>query len=318
MGDQESNPIPQPAVCLLFRDRSPGRIRGEDAPNRIRSGIFITEKLYSSEFTAWLPGSIANRNRALASPGVPSMAACIRNVYIDAGANWCNTLQLHDAFPRAAEMSRSSGSSSQSNEHRAIPHPAVGWLVYAFEASPIIASHAEACTRALNVGSPLPSAPVPMTGNSGYLWAAGPTYNCTSNTEERYRCILSKVDPELKRLRADPDLASPHLLTSRMAAAATACPASSQSRVYTLMPAAVGAHDGNVTLVGSRESLLHGGLMAPGASRVATAAARSMRLDRHSVPVVDIIDWLRRSFRRSDFVLLKLDVRIHGRHIRLI
>lgn len=181
------------------------------------------------------------------------------------------------------------------------------WLVYAFEASPLIAVHVERCAKELSAGrSTPPRVPnLPMTGSSKQAWDAGPAFNCTMMTEERFRCIEAAAAAALSALRADPRLQDPALLRGRLDAARHTC-APAYSR-YTLLPAAVGDRDnGSLVLYGSRGQLLRGGLMSP-----SPRAQRDRTLTRYrhpSVPTVDLVGWIVRSFTRDDFVVMKLDV----------
>ena len=73
-----------------------------------------------------------------------------RSIYIDLGVNWCNTLQLYQRVPVARE--------------RGGP-----WLVFGFEAAPLIVPHAQLCVDELSAGRSLPSSPVPPAGSSAEL-----------------------------------------------------------------------------------------------------------------------------------------------------
>ena len=50
--------------------------------------------------------------------------------------------------------------------------------------------------------------------------------------------------------------------------------------------------------------LLLGGLLTPSKNNV----ARALRKKRQTVAAIDLVTWIRESFRESDFILLKLDV----------
>lgn len=76
-----------------------------------------------------------------------TLAGCgPRNMYVDLGASWCNTLQLHTQLEEAAARSGP-------------------WMVFAFEAAPLIAPYLESCAVELAAGRPIPPAPVPPTGS---------------------------------------------------------------------------------------------------------------------------------------------------------
>ena len=76
-----------------------------------------------------------------------------RNIYIDLGVNWCNTLELHR---RVAPW--------KSREP---------WLVLGWEAAPLILPYAERCMRRLELGRQLPTPTIPLAGSSIELfWSA--------------------------------------------------------------------------------------------------------------------------------------------------
>ena len=240
---------------------------------------------------------------------VPSRSApaCLepRNVYIDAGVNWCNTLQLFQQVPEARQ------------------HLAEPWLVFGFEASPRIAPFADRCTHALSAGEPLPAPPIPPAGSSRELSRYAAAHNCSmrhlglrersEHDRKVYRrqrlvpCMLSALERRLARLVPDPRLSSnATLLAERLALGRTRCappPATLPVRSeYVLLPAAVGRRDGSMSINDGPEFMLTGG-----ATHQAPNSARR-RVERYRVPQVDLSAWLKASFTKADFVVLKLDV----------
>lgn len=224
-----------------------------------------------------------------------------RNVYIDLGVNWCDTLTLFRLLPRHLRG-----------------HADRSWEVFGFEASPLIAAFAEQCMAALGAGRPLPAPPVPPTGSSAALSRYAARYGCSPNRtrlsfgDAHYAwlgCVYRAVQPQLARLREDPRL-DRALLAARMRAAAscagpTATPTAADR--YRLLPAAVGASNGTMELFGGREQLLRGGLLArPNFSAKPWEHVGADAVQR--VPVVDVGAWLASSFTRADFVVLKMDV----------
>lgn len=229
------------------------------------------------------------------------MSGCVgRNIYIDAGANWCNTLRLHEALPAPQNATLAQHRTQQPSFHAS-----KDWIVFGFEASPIIAPHAQRCAEALSAGLPLPAAPVPATSSSADLYKTGRELNCTMPGKPRMDCISAAIQSQLHSLRRGSARRSPAPeIQARLDSAVRACPTTRS--IYTLVPAAVGDRNGTVQLAGSLEQLLKGGLMLPGAS----FAARMQRegLEEQAVPVFDLMSWVRHSFVTEDFVMLKLDV----------
>lgn len=222
-----------------------------------------------------------------------------RNVYLDLGANWCNTLTLFEVVPESA--------ASAGQAHAGVP-----WNTYAVEAAPLIAPYVERCVAALNAGRPLPLPPVPPAGSSMQLLEYASELGCrvkgNESVRERMRCISDKLEAPLAALArsAQPALtANATLLRSRLAAAATrgACAAarggSAWRNTFDLIPAAAGARPGILEMVGSPLQMLRGG------SNLAGGRAGGPRFD---VPLVDVVGWIASSFREEDFVVLKMDV----------
>ena len=117
------------------------------------------------------PASVAVQRRPRAPPGMP------RQVYIDAGANWANTLRLfRDLSPAAASEP---------------------WEVYAFEASPLILPYLEEFTRWLSSGSSgtAPTSCLPTSGSTDDLlhWSrAG--IGCPEHSMDAMRAPAGSVD----------------------------------------------------------------------------------------------------------------------------
>ena len=102
-------------------------------------------------------------------------------MYIDAGVNWCNTIQLHDALPGPENRTLAQ---EHMRQQQISFHARTPWVVFGFEASPIIALYAQNCTDALDAGQPLPRPwPRPpidsVAGSSAELYRSGAAYNCT-------------------------------------------------------------------------------------------------------------------------------------------
>ena len=221
-----------------------------------------------------------------------------RNVYIDAGVNWCNTLEMYKQVPEASSRLNSP------------------WMVFGFEASPRIAPFADRCAQALSAGEPMPTPPVPPAGSSRELAKYAHTQNCSmeqlglrpksEHDRKLYRrqrlvpCMLSALEEKLAALHVDPRLsANASLLKDRLDIARACAPPFRSS--FVLLPAAVGEQDGSMSLFDGPEFMVTGGATHQ-------FRARSKRAERHSVSQVDLSSWLRSSFTEDDFVILKLDV----------
>lgn len=228
-----------------------------------------------------------------------------RNLFVDLGVNWCNTLELWQT-----------AASHMNDINRTRP-----WIVVGWEAAPLIAPFAERCTRSLNAGRPLPEPPLPPTGSSAEFFdyvrlkpsLRGCFLNHSKGGEELKSCVFAnpKIRSQLDAIQVDPALTQNEALLQRRLASLRRCPPPSSiagHAHYTLVPAAAGVVDGNVTLFGGIEQMLLGG---------ARPANTPIYVDRHhhkdrpiasTVRTVDVVRWLMDSVREQDLLILKLDI----------
>ncbi len=229
-----------------------------------------------------------------------AIASCRRNIYLDLGANWCNTLTLFESVPEVT---------------LGLAHKGMPWHVYAVEAAPLISPYVERCCAALSVGRPLPTPPVPPAGSSMQLLHYAKDLKCDVAGWSRggkLRCIARALEAPLEALArsADPALTSnPQLLRSRLESARTrGCGSGGDGgdrpggntlgNTFSLLPAAAGASEGVLRMAGSPLQMLRGGSMAAGGNH----------MPQFDVAKVDVVSWLRSSFSEEDFVILKMDV----------
>ena len=211
-----------------------------------------------------------------------------RRVYIDAGANWANTLQLYrDIAPNASNQP---------------------FEVYAFEASPLITPFLEHYCDWLNGGGlgAEPSSCLPRSGSTGHLNLYASAMGCPAGAQtwaeaSRMRaCMWSLFAKPLAALAPDPRLQSGALLEQRLSVAKLASALTKASRTrYTLIPAGVAAENAHMTIDSNPQQLIRGGALAVDANT-------SKYVFR--VPVVDLVGWIRTSFKPADEVVLKIDV----------
>jgi hypothetical protein len=219
-----------------------------------------------------------------------------RNIYIDLGANWCNTLRLHADVPEA-------------NAHA---HQETNWEVWGFEVLPALLSYVERCAAALSAARSLPTPPVPPAGSTKDLWRYASLFAC-----ERYKssgkrdlgamrsCMLEKLWHRLEQLPVDLGLGANQSLVASRLSAARQCHTEAQQTgsrnrknvtTFVMIPAAASIHDGTVSLWGSPHSLIAGGGVSGEGLAPFTAAA------------ADVASWMLRSFSPQDFVILKMDI----------
>lgn len=219
-----------------------------------------------------------------------------RNVYVDMGVNWCNTIRLFEDIEYDVNS-------------KDIPLPfSVPYDIYGFEASPLIQPFAEKYFEWLN--GEIEDEPVtclPRSGSTAHLWKYSSIYGCSnSSSDNKMRnCMWKKLEKHLEELKADPSLNATTLIHKRLESASKRCGTSNKNK-YTFIPAAVGSSgDGKwLDFYGPPKQLIRGGSIPK------NFASSSLQDSRYNfrVNVVNIPLWLERSFLRSDHVFLKMDV----------
>lgn len=206
-------------------------------------------------------------------------------MYIDAGANWANTLQLYrDIAPNASNQP---------------------FEVYAFEASPLITPFLEHYCDWLNGGGigVEPSSCLPRSGSTAHLNRYASAMGCPTQRKETARmraCMWSLFAKPLAALAPDPRLQSRALLKQRLSVAKLASALTKASRTrYTLIPAGVAAENAHITIDSNPQQLIRGGALTVNAN----ASKYVFR-----VPVVNLVGWILTSFKPADEVVLKIDV----------
>ena len=194
---------------------------------------------------------------------VRNQSSAPRNVYVDVGANWANTLRLyHDVA-----------------EHFKLAPHAAPWEVYAFEASPYIQPYVEAFVEHLNSGAAPPCLTVPPAGSTWTLAEYAYHYGCcagsnASNSWEEYsqrldgqhchfhccdtespsgtspgfaECMYNLFETPVNRLVSSPVLNDSTLVASRLEQAALPPTHLRRDEArYTFVPAAAGSTTRNV------------------------------------------------------------------------
>ena len=241
----------------------------------------------------------------------PAAVGCRRNIFLDMGANWCNTMRLFEDVPEVKAGKAVVGSP---------------WHVFAIEAAPLISPYVEKCVTALAAGKPLPEPPVPPAGSSMQLLNYAPDLGCGRNTgkgrRERMNCVAKSLEQPLAALARtlDPSLTSnPALLHARLDGARTrggcgrggGSVGGSVGRTertngvatvgggsFEMIPAAAGGSTGTLRMAGSPLQMLRGGSTVAGGNHQ----------PQFNVPKVDVVQWLLSSFGVDDYVVLKMDV----------
>ena len=247
-----------------------------------------------------------------------SICAAPRHVYIDLGVNWCNTLELFRALPEVAQ-----------NDSR-LRAP---WLVFGWEASPLIAPYAEQCTHALTSKRQLPPPPVLPSGSTRELREYAPALNCSGEIfmkrwnlqglgskqlrralpEAVQKCVYAALKDQLSRLTAEPSLSQNQSGMRWRLSQAQTCPSSTR---YILIPGAAwaGCEDPRaaacptwVKMYGGAEQMLRGGSQPAGRQHMTSADTHGNH-PHYWVQQVDVTGWMLASFKEDDFVVLKMDI----------
>ena len=205
----------------------------------------------------------------------------MRHIYIDVGANWCNTVDLY----------------------KKIPEYQVGqiWQIYAFEATPIISAYLESCTEALNAGRTPPTSPLPPSGSSNDLFSYAVSAGCSRRAWKQ--CIQNKL-----RMQHPP---TNNATSAEVRERLNSAKYTTTKTTYIAIPRAASVSSSGVVLYGATSlwQLVRGGALAE------NAGTRSSDLKGMRVASVNLVRWMTQSFTPDDFVVLKMDIEGAEQHI---
>ena len=243
-----------------------------------------------------------------------------RNVYLDVGANWANTLRLYRDVVMHFQLK---------------PH-AAAWEIYAFEASPYIQPYVEAFVDHLNSDEPEPCLTVPPAGSTWTLAEYAYHFGCCAGSNgskswEAYsqrgggkhcsfhccdtkppagtspgfaECMYELFETSINTLSGATTLNSSALVAARVREAARPPTLlGNKNERYTFVPAAAGSTTGTLELQGvTRHQMLHGGGSSKHHPRMTASEDIRMR-----VQLADVAGLIAEHFREDDLVVLKLD-----------
>lgn len=232
-----------------------------------------------------------------ASIGQPEQG-CHRRIYIDAGANWANTLRLYTKLePRVLKARLAALNSTCAYE----------WEVYAFEASPVMNPYNDQFVKFLNGEGPRPTLTVPPVGGSIQMLHYAKHFGCPSQHNKRqylqmYDCMNAIFNPAYAALKVDRALSSPALVQRRLDEADV--PNSGSYTRFTFVPAAVGAMNSTLDMCWPYGMMLSVNLRNLSAGVPAPDGMPKCM----GVPIIDFVGWMAKSFSKSDLVIVKMDV----------
>lgn len=200
---------------------------------------------------------------------------CRRNIYIDLGANWCNTLCLFRSLPE---------------------HSHATWHVYAFEATPLIASFLEKCANNLQHNLPLPHPPLPPTGSTNDLFNYAARHGCKGPSW--MECIKQQIDAVTVQLNYS--TVDDRTVADRLSQASH-CHKKSK---FVAIPRAIGTHANGLWLYGVHDiwQNVRGGALAE------NSGTRPPDAKKTWIKSVPLADWMIAAFTTDDFIVLKMDI----------
>jgi hypothetical protein len=221
-----------------------------------------------------------------------------RRVYIDAGANWANTLRLYDELGTIFPDVRAASSQP--------------WEIYAFEASPVIHPFVEEFVKYLNGLVARPTLLVPPIGSSRTHGRYSKMFNCTSRAgygtrkREMYECLYARFERHIMdhiRLAYSKESASyfysSRLIAERLREAREPNNDPAGRPRYTFIPAAIGNQSGWLDINWRfTQQFLPFGMRNPPDPLPVTTRVQS----------IDFVQWLCDHFQPSDHVLIKFDI----------
>ena len=225
-----------------------------------------------------------------------------RQFYIDLGANWAQTLDLHTKLMEVENRY------VQEMKMRTSGH----FRIFAFEASPYIAPFVEAVVEYRNSGSSNvhkePKLPFPNSGSSKDLLRHNRRDGspCPTKIDELWRCYFERYRSELSALKPLNYLNSTQLIKKRLSLAALPT-TDMKANSYVFIPAAASDTNGWLTIAQSKLGLLIGGGTPKGAHANSSHPGNDM-LPPVSVPTIDVVGWLDKYFYVDDIVIVKMDI----------
>ena len=225
---------------------------------------------------------------------------CRRQVYLDLGANWANTLRLHYKLQHHVRQSTQKPADPMSFNNCTFE-----WEIYAFEASPVMHPFIEAFVKHLNNQGERPALTVPPVGGSIQMLSYAKHFGCPSrhnHTEysRMYKCMNRIFRQPYSNLAIDPALNDTGLIQRRLDEALY--PNRGKSMRYTFIPAAVGAAQSAIDMEWPAGVLLYVDTPDEPVPRPA-GVPELMR-----VAVIDWVEWLKKHFRPEDIIIVKMDV----------
>lgn len=201
-----------------------------------------------------------------------------RYVYIDMGANWCNTLRHYEVIsPELVSKN---------------------WEIYAFEASPYIQPFVDKCVIYENGNGPKPENKLPPSGSSKDLSRYAAKYKCPKNGNPMRKCMFKALRSELDALYEDARFNSRSFIQARLDEASV--PNTLGKPRFTFIPAAVSSENGELVLWGNREATIRGGFTdtRPG----------DKTYKKFNVNMVNVVEWMKKYFNDNDNIVIKMDV----------
>ena len=197
------------------------------------------------------------------------------HLYLDLGANWANTLALHESVPCPGSTL---------------------WNVVAFEASPLVQPFLSQYVSFLNGdNAEEPENCLPRSGSTSHLLKYARKYGCSAyNPESGRECMWKCLRHHLSKLAPDPSLNSSSLVD---AALRNGLVPPTLRHKYTLVPAAVSDYDGWTTIFENPQQLIRGGALPK--------AATAMTPKR--IVTVDVARWLLQ-VPEDAYVFAKIDI----------
>lgn len=217
-----------------------------------------------------------------------------RQIYIDLGVNWANTLRLFETIA----PQRSS-------------RP---WEIFGFEASPLIQPYADQFCSWLNgERDHRPNLCLPPAGSTRNLKMYSQQLGCARKSGSLMRaCMFRRFDSQLRALRPNPHLNNTGEICKRLALGRIPLAQAATNSRYTLIPAAVSSQNGWLQIESPPHALIRGGAHFAKTAEILEYSAASTWFNREDytyiVPSVDVATWIVQSFSQEDFLFLKVDI----------
>jgi len=233
---------------------------------------------------------LAERPRQHDRPAAAARAP--RNIYLDLGANWADTLDLHR---RIAD-----------DGHKRLQN----WEVYAFEISPTLIPYVDKYVRFLNGFDKRPAACVAPISESKMVYKFAPAVGCLSKDPKEAKTCFGTTTAKAVRgflKSAKPAMVAPVQVHTQLAMAAYPLEPDAVQPRYTFIPAGAGGVAGSIKFGGGKR-VQDSDIGDESVKHIAGHVNLVDGGEPLTVQIIDFPKWVAEHFSKDDYIVMKIDI----------